>query len=70
MTSTREACLADMRASFADVMAVLATIPRERLTEVGVTEEWSVRDTGSVRRSSGTPIRSSSDFAKPASHRK
>lgn len=36
--------MADMRASFAEVMAVLATIPRERLTEVGVTEAWSVRD--------------------------
>ena len=44
MTSVRETCLADMRASFDEVMAVLDTIPRERLTEVGVTDEWSVRD--------------------------
>ena len=44
MTSIKETCLADMRASFDEVMAVLRTIPRERLTEVGVTEEWSVRD--------------------------
>jgi len=40
----KETCLAEMRASFDDVIAVLSTIPRERLTEVGVTEEWSVRD--------------------------
>ena len=33
-----------MRASFAEVMAVLDAIPRERLTDVGVTDEWSVRD--------------------------
>ena len=44
MTSIKETCLAEMRASFDDVIAVLSTIPRERLTEVGVTEEWSVRD--------------------------
>jgi len=44
MTSTKATCLAEMRASFADVMAVLDTIPRERLTEAGVTDEWSVRD--------------------------
>ena len=33
-----------MRASFDEVMAVLDRIPRERLTEVGVTDVWSVRD--------------------------
>jgi DinB superfamily len=44
MTSTKETCLAEMRSSFEEVMAVLDTIPRERLTDVGVTEEWSVRD--------------------------
>jgi DinB superfamily len=44
MTSTKETCLSEMRASFNEVMAVLGTIPRERLTEVGITEEWSVRD--------------------------
>lgn len=44
MTSTKETCLAEMRASFDEVMAVLDTIPRDRLTDVGVTEEWSVRD--------------------------
>jgi hypothetical protein len=44
VTSTKETCLAEMRASFNEVMAVLDTIPRERLTEVGVTDEWSVRD--------------------------
>jgi hypothetical protein len=44
MTSIKETCLADMRASFEEVMAVLDTIPRERLTDVGATEEWSVRD--------------------------
>jgi hypothetical protein len=44
MTSAKETCLAEMRASFDEVMAVLGTIPRERLTEVGVTQEWSVRD--------------------------
>jgi hypothetical protein len=43
-TSTKETCLAEMHASFAKVMAVVHTIPRERLTELGVTDEWSVRD--------------------------
>ena len=33
-----------MHASFAEVMAVVDAIPRESLTEVGVTDEWSVRD--------------------------
>jgi hypothetical protein len=33
-----------MRASFAEVMAVLGAIPHERFTDAGVTEEWSVRD--------------------------
>ena len=44
MTSTKETCLAEMRDSFDEVMAVLDTIPRERLTDIGVTDEWSVRD--------------------------
>jgi hypothetical protein len=44
MTSTKETCLAEMRASFDEVMAVVDAIPRERLTEVGATDEWSVRD--------------------------
>ena len=44
MTSIKETCLADMHASFAEVMAVLSKIPRERLIEVGVTDDWSVRD--------------------------
>lgn len=43
-TSTKEACLAEMRASFADVMAVVDTIPHMRLTELGVTDAWSLRD--------------------------
>jgi hypothetical protein len=42
--TTKETCLAEMRASFDEVMAVLDRIPRERLTDVGATEEWSVRD--------------------------
>ena len=44
MTSIKETCLAEMRASFAEVMAAVDTIPRDRLTDVGVTDEWSVRD--------------------------
>ncbi len=44
MRSVKETCLAEMRASFDEVMAVLSTIPRDRLTDVGITEEWSVRD--------------------------
>ena len=44
MTSAKESCLAEMRASLGEVMAVLGTIPQERLTDVGVTGEWSVRD--------------------------
>ncbi|HEV8143441.1 MAG TPA: DinB family protein [Methylomirabilota bacterium] len=40
----KETCLAEMRDSFDCVMAVLDTIPPERMTDVGVTEEWSVRD--------------------------
>jgi hypothetical protein len=43
-TSTKETCLAEMRASFAEVMAVVDAIPRGSLTDVGVTPEWSVRD--------------------------
>ena len=44
MTSVKETTLAEMRASFAEVTAVLGRIPRDRLTDAGVTEEWSVRD--------------------------
>jgi hypothetical protein len=33
-----------MRASFAELTAVVDAIPPQRLTEVGVTEEWSARD--------------------------
>ena len=44
MTSAKESCLAEMRASFGEMIAVLGTIPPERLTDVGVTGEWSVRD--------------------------
>src|SRR5437588_10065526 len=44
MTSVKKSCLAEMRASFGEVMAVLDTIPPERLTDLGVTGEWSVRD--------------------------
>ena len=44
MTSVKESCLAEMRASFGEVTAVLGTIAAERLTELGVTTEWSVRD--------------------------
>ena len=43
-TSTKATCLAEMRASFAEVIAVVDAIPRESLTDVGVTAEWSVRD--------------------------
>ena len=42
--ASKESCLAEMRASFGEVMAVLDTIPPERLTDLGVTGEWSVRD--------------------------
>ena len=42
--SQKETCLAEMHASFAEVMAVIDAIPRERLTDVGVTPGWSVRD--------------------------
>jgi hypothetical protein len=44
MTATKTDCLAEMAASFQDVMAVLDAIPPARLTDVGVTDEWSVRD--------------------------
>jgi len=42
--STKDQTLADMRASWGETEAVLATIPEERLLEPGVVEEWSVRD--------------------------
>lgn len=44
MTSSKERCLAEMRAGFQEFDAAVAAIPRERLTEVGVTDEWSARD--------------------------
>lgn len=44
VASIRDRCLAEMRASFVEVAAVLETIPAGRLTEVGVTDEWSARD--------------------------
>lgn len=44
MPTNKAESLAEMRASFAEADAVLARIPRDRLTEIGVTEEWSVRD--------------------------
>jgi len=44
MTTVKETALAEMRASIAEVMAVLDSISRERFTEVGVTDDWSVRD--------------------------
>ena len=44
MTSVKESCLAEMRASFGEVIAVLSTIAAERLSDLGVTTEWSVRD--------------------------
>jgi hypothetical protein len=42
--STKEACLAEMRASFDELTAVVDAIPRDRLEESGVVGEWSVRD--------------------------
>ena len=36
--------MAEMRASFADVVAVVETIPHQMLTDLGVTDAWSVRD--------------------------
>jgi DinB superfamily len=44
MAQAKDMCLAEMRASFGEVMAVLDTIAPERLTEVGVTDQWSPRD--------------------------
>jgi hypothetical protein len=44
MTSTKADVLAQMHASFDELTAVVAAIPPDRLTEVGVTEEWSARD--------------------------
>jgi uncharacterized protein (TIGR03083 family) len=42
--STKETCLAEMRASWGEMTAVVELIPRERLDEPGVVEGWSVRD--------------------------
>jgi hypothetical protein len=44
MTSIKDECLEEMRASFEELTAVVDAIPPERLTEVGVTDEWSARD--------------------------
>ena len=44
MANTKETCLAQMRESCAEVMAVVERIPADRLADVGVTDEWSVRD--------------------------
>ena len=44
MASVKDQCLAEMHASFGEVTRALARIPSERLTEVGATEAWSVRD--------------------------
>ena len=44
MGMTKETCLAEMRAAFDKVAAAVERIARDRLTKVGVTEEWSVRD--------------------------
>jgi hypothetical protein len=44
VSSAKERCLAEMRASFRELEAVVAAIPPERLTEVGVTDAWSARD--------------------------
>jgi len=43
-TPTKTACLAEMHASLDETTAVVDAIPPERLTEVGVTEDWSARD--------------------------
>jgi uncharacterized protein (TIGR03083 family) len=40
----KETSLAEMHASFAEVMAVVEAIPPDRLTAPGVTDDWSVRD--------------------------
>jgi len=42
--STKAACLAEMRASFDELTAVVDAIPRDRLDEPGVVPGWSVRD--------------------------
>jgi hypothetical protein len=42
--STKEACLAEMRASWDELTSVIDSIPHDRLEEPGVVGEWSVRD--------------------------
>ena len=42
--STKDACLAEMRASWEELTAVVDAIPRELMDEPGVVGEWSVRD--------------------------
>jgi uncharacterized damage-inducible protein DinB len=42
--SAKDQTLADMHASWDETEAVLARIPKDRLLEPGVTDEWSVRD--------------------------
>src|SRR5678816_697219 len=44
MMSTKADVLAQMGTSFDEMTAVVDAIPPDRLTEVGVTEEWSARD--------------------------
>jgi DinB superfamily len=44
MTSTKRECLEQMHASFAEFDAVLATVPRDRLTEPNAVGIWSIRD--------------------------
>ena len=43
MTSTKADVLAQMHDSFDELTAVVDAIPADRLTEVGVTEDWSAR---------------------------
>jgi Mycothiol maleylpyruvate isomerase N-terminal domain len=43
-TATKQSCLESMSASWAELSAVLARIPPDRLTEPEVIGDWSVRD--------------------------
>jgi hypothetical protein len=42
--SKKASYLLEMHASFAELTSVVDAIPPERLTQIGVTEEWSARD--------------------------
>lgn len=44
MTETKADVLAKMHSSYDEMNTVVEAIPPDRLTEVGVTEEWSARD--------------------------